>query len=113
VNTGQANNGLPQFVYGDYAQPYQYARYGLINNGPLQGIAFDVNGTPYNFNYGSGGAPTGTGAVTGCFPATPSASAATCRARPAIRRIAEVGAGARQRLRPDRLRLRREQREST
>jgi iron complex outermembrane receptor protein len=67
VNTGQANNGAPQFRYRDYAQPYQYARYGLINNGPLQGIAFDQNGTPFNFNYGSGGVPTGTGAVTGCF----------------------------------------------
>ncbi len=68
VNTGQANNGLPQFNYRDYAQPYQYARYGLINSGPLQGIAFDQNGAPYNFNYGSNGTPTGTGAVTGCFP---------------------------------------------
>ncbi len=68
LNTGQANNGLPQFVYSDYAQPYQYARYGLINNGPLQGIAFDVNGAPYNFNYGSGGAPLGNGRVSNCYP---------------------------------------------
>lgn len=68
MNTGQTNNGLPQFNYRDYAQPYQFARYGLINNGPLQGIAFDQNGTPYNFNYGSGGRPTGTGAVTNCYP---------------------------------------------
>lgn len=68
VDTGQANNGLPRFNYRDYAQPYQYARYGLINNGPLQGIAFDQNGAPYNFNYGSGGKPTGTGTVTGCYP---------------------------------------------
>lgn len=67
-NTGVTNNGLPQFVYGDYAQPYQYARYGLINNGPLQGIAFDVNGTPYNFNYGSGGQPLGNGRVSNCYP---------------------------------------------
>ena len=67
-NSGQTNNGLPQFTYRDYAQPYQYARYGLINNGPLQGIAFDQNGAPYNFNYGSGGRPTGTGGVTGCSP---------------------------------------------
>ncbi|AUW60421.1 TonB-dependent receptor [Sphingobium sp. SCG-1] len=67
LNTGQTNNGLPQFNYRDFAQPYQYARYGLINNGPLQGIAFDPNGTPYNFNYGSGGTPTGTGAVNNCF----------------------------------------------
>lgn len=68
LNTGQANNGLPQFVYSDYAQPYQYARYGLINNGPLQGIAFDVNGAPYNFNYGSNGAPLGNGRVSNCYP---------------------------------------------
>jgi outer membrane receptor protein involved in Fe transport len=67
MNTGQTNNGLPQYNYRDYAQPYQYSRYGLINNGPLQGIAFDENGTPYNFNYGSGGRPTGTGGVTGCY----------------------------------------------
>jgi outer membrane receptor protein involved in Fe transport len=68
VNTGQTNNGLPQYLYRDYAQPYQYALYGLINNGPLQGIAFDRNGAPFNFNYGSGGQPTGTGTVTGCYP---------------------------------------------
>lgn len=67
MNTGQTNNGLPQFNYRDYAQPYQYARYGLINNGPLQGIAFAPDGTPYQFNYGSNGTPTGTGAVTNCF----------------------------------------------
>ncbi|HWU94474.1 MAG TPA: TonB-dependent receptor [Sphingomonas sp.] len=68
VNTGQTNNGLPQYRYRDYAQPYQYARYGLINNGPLQGIAFDAAGQPYNFAYGSGGVPNGAGGVTGCFP---------------------------------------------
>ena len=67
MNTGQTNNGLPQFNYRDYAQPYQYSRYGLINNGPLQGIAFDQNGAPYRFNYGSNGVPTGTGAVTNCY----------------------------------------------
>ncbi|WP_294333430.1 TonB-dependent receptor [uncultured Sphingomonas sp.] len=68
LNTNQTNNGSPQFVYSDYAQPYQYARYGLINNGPLQGIAFDANGTPYNFNYGSGGQPLGNGRVSNCYP---------------------------------------------
>jgi outer membrane receptor protein involved in Fe transport len=68
LNTGVTNNGLPQFNYRDYAQPYQYARYGLINNGPLQGIAFDVNGAPYNFNYGSGGTPLGNGRVSNCYP---------------------------------------------
>jgi iron complex outermembrane recepter protein len=68
LNTGVTNNGLPQFNYRDFAQPYQYALYGLINNGPLQGIAFDANGTPFNFNYGSGGAPLGNGRVSNCFP---------------------------------------------
>lgn len=68
LNTGQTNNGLPQFNYRDYAQPYQYALYGLINNGPLQGTAFDANGTPYNFNYGSGGQPLGNGRVSNCYP---------------------------------------------
>lgn len=68
LNTGQTNNGLPQFNYRDYAQPYQYALYGLINNGPLQGTAFDANGTPYNFNYGSNGQPLGNGRVSNCYP---------------------------------------------
>ncbi|MCI4591770.1 TonB-dependent receptor [Sphingobium sp. BYY-5] len=68
MNTGQTNNGLPQFNYRDYAQPYQYARYGLINNGPLQGIAFAPDGTPYNFQYGSNGQPLGNGRVSNCYP---------------------------------------------
>ncbi|HUD91089.1 TonB-dependent receptor plug domain-containing protein [Sphingobium sp.] len=68
MNTGITNNGLPQFNYRDYAQPYQYARYGLINNGPLQGIAFAPDGTPYNFQYGSNGQPLGNGRVSNCYP---------------------------------------------
>jgi outer membrane receptor protein involved in Fe transport len=68
LNTGATNNGLPQFNYRDFAQPYQYALNGLINNGPLQGTAFDKNGVPFQFNYGSGGQPLGTGRVSGCFP---------------------------------------------
>lgn len=67
LNTNVTTGGSPQFVYSDYAQPYQYARYGLINNGPLQGIAFDVNGNPYNFQYGSGGQPLGNGRVSNCY----------------------------------------------
>jgi outer membrane receptor protein involved in Fe transport len=63
---GQTNDGKPQYTVIDHAQQYQYAKYGLITNGPLQGTAFGANGTPYQFNYGSGGVPTGTGAVTGC-----------------------------------------------
>lgn len=68
LNTGETNNGLPQFNYRDFAQPYQYALYGLINNGPLQGIAFDRGGTPFAFNYGSNGRPLGNGRVSNCYP---------------------------------------------
>jgi outer membrane receptor protein involved in Fe transport len=60
------NDGKPQYTVIEHAQQYQYAKYGLITSGPLQGTAFGVNGQPYQFNYGSGGKPTGTGAVTGC-----------------------------------------------
>jgi outer membrane receptor protein involved in Fe transport len=67
LNTGVTDNGLPQFNYRDYAQPYQYSLYGLINNGPLQGTAFDANGTPYQFEYGSDGVPLGNGRVSNCF----------------------------------------------
>nr|WP_066725818.1 TonB-dependent receptor [Sphingomonas pituitosa] len=68
LNTNVTSGGAPQFVYSDYAQPYQYARYGLINNGPLQGIAFDASGNPYNFQYGSNGQPLGNGRVSNCYP---------------------------------------------
>jgi outer membrane receptor protein involved in Fe transport len=63
---GQTNDGKPQYTVIEHAQQYQYAKYGLITNGPLQGTAFGENGQPYKFNYGSNGVPTGTGAVTGC-----------------------------------------------
>ncbi len=48
---------------------YQYAKYGLITNGPLQGTAFDANGNPFPFAYGSNGAPAknAAGTVNGCF----------------------------------------------
>jgi outer membrane receptor protein involved in Fe transport len=62
----QTNDGKPQYTVIEHAQQFQYAKYGLITNGPLQGTAFGVNGEPYKFNYGSNGVPTGTGAVTGC-----------------------------------------------
>ncbi|KQM77732.1 TonB-dependent receptor [Sphingomonas sp. Leaf22] len=68
LNSGITSGPGPQFTYSDFAQPYQYAKYGLINNGPLQGIAFDANGTPVNFNYGSGGTPLGNGRVSNCYP---------------------------------------------
>ncbi|MBB4086869.1 TonB-dependent Receptor Plug Domain [Sphingomonas carotinifaciens] len=69
VNRGITNDGAPQFNYREHAQAYQYTRYGLINAGPLQGIAFDANGQPFNFNYGSNGVPrrNTNGDVAGCY----------------------------------------------
>lgn len=66
LNTGITNNGQPQYVYANHAQSYQYAKYGLITSGPLQGTAFNAAGQPVPFAYGSGGVPTQTGKVTGC-----------------------------------------------
>lgn len=69
VNTGVLDSTNPQYLYRDYGQPYQYAKYGLISAGPLQGIAFDANGQPYNFVYGSNGVPAknAAGNVNGCY----------------------------------------------
>jgi outer membrane receptor protein involved in Fe transport len=63
----QTGDGLPQYRVIEQAQQYQYAKYGLITSGPLQGTAFGAGGVPYQFQYGSNGRPTGTGAVTGCI----------------------------------------------
>ncbi|WP_035038241.1 TonB-dependent receptor domain-containing protein [Caulobacter sp. AP07] len=60
-------DGRPQYRVIQNAQQIQYTKYGLITNGPLQGIAFGPGGAPRQFQYGSNGAPTGTGAVTNCF----------------------------------------------
>ena len=49
VNTGITNNGRPQYVYANNAQSYQYAKWGLITAGPLQGTAFNAAGQPYPF----------------------------------------------------------------
>jgi iron complex outermembrane receptor protein len=62
----QTTDGRPEYRVIDHAQQYQYSKYGLITNGPLQGTAFGDAGKPYRFNYGSNGVPTGTGAVTNC-----------------------------------------------
>lgn len=69
VNSGATNNGNPQYTLADHAQSYTYSKYGLITSGPLQGIAFDQNGNPYNFVYGSNGVPqkNAAGGVTGCY----------------------------------------------
>jgi iron complex outermembrane receptor protein len=63
---GQTGDGLPQYRVISNAQQYQYSKYGLITSGPLQGTAFGDGGVPYQFQYGSNGRPTGTGAVTNC-----------------------------------------------
>ena len=62
----QTNDGQPEYKVIDHAQQYQYAKYGLITSGPLQGTAFGAGGVPYQFNYGSNGIPTGNGQVTNC-----------------------------------------------
>ncbi|WP_420142480.1 TonB-dependent receptor plug domain-containing protein [Sphingomonas sp.] len=70
INRNVTNDGLPQYVLRDNVQPYNFTKYGLISAGPLQGIAFDQNGQPFQFNYGSGGTPArnAAGNVNGCFP---------------------------------------------
>jgi iron complex outermembrane recepter protein len=61
--------GSPEYIWAPYMQNIQQARYGLVTAGPLQGIGFGVNGTPYNFNYAGGGTPSGlnSGVVNGCI----------------------------------------------
>lgn len=67
-NRGVSNDGSPQYLNREHAQAYQYTKYGLITAGPLQGIAFDQNGKPFNFVYGSNGVPAknAAGTVIGC-----------------------------------------------
>jgi iron complex outermembrane receptor protein len=69
VNRGILNDGRPQYNYREHAQAYQYTLYGLINAGPLQGTAFDKNGNPFPFQYGSNGVPArdAAGNVAGCY----------------------------------------------
>ncbi|MXP26291.1 TonB-dependent receptor [Altererythrobacter indicus] len=69
-NRNVLNDGSPQYLYLDYAQPYNYTKYGLITAGPLQGTAFDQAGNPFAFEYGSNGTPSGdaAGSVNGCYP---------------------------------------------
>jgi len=45
--------GAPRYKYIHNAQHIQYAKYGLITNGPLRGTAFGPGGTPYPFQYGT------------------------------------------------------------
>jgi outer membrane receptor protein involved in Fe transport len=61
--------GTPEYIWAPVTQNFQQAKYGLITAGPLEGIGFGVNGTPYNFNYAGGGTPSGkaSGVVNGCI----------------------------------------------
>jgi len=70
VNRNVLNDGSPQYNVIDFAQPYNYTRFGLISAGPLQGLAFDEAGNPFQFQYGSNGTPRGdaAGNVDGCLP---------------------------------------------
>ncbi len=69
VNRNVTNDGSPQYVLRDLAQSITFSKYGLITAGPLQGIAFDRAGAPFQFQYGSNGVPSrqSSGAVIGCF----------------------------------------------
>ena len=46
--------GEPQYYVRRNGQLNQFGRYGLINSGPLMGIAFGPNGSTYRYNYGVG-----------------------------------------------------------
>jgi iron complex outermembrane receptor protein len=69
INRGITNDGRPQYLDRNFTQANNTALYGLITAGPLQGTAFDVNGNPYQFQYGSNGVPlkNASGTVLGCF----------------------------------------------
>ena len=65
--------GTPEYINTYNGQDFQLGKYGIITAGPLQGIAFDADGQPYNFNYGVGpnglkGVPAknAAGTVTNC-----------------------------------------------
>jgi outer membrane receptor protein involved in Fe transport len=71
LNRNITNDGSPQYLVRNDAQAYQYSKYGLISAGPLQGTAFDVNGRPFQFQYGGTGVPgrNAAGTVGGCYAA--------------------------------------------
>jgi outer membrane receptor protein involved in Fe transport len=45
--------GAPRYKYITQAQHVQYAKYGLITNGPLKGTTFGPGGAPSQFQYGT------------------------------------------------------------
>ncbi|MES3020296.1 MAG: TonB-dependent receptor [Pseudomonadota bacterium] len=50
---GATTDGKPQLKVIDNAQQIQYAKYGLITEGPLRGTTFGENGAPGQFQYGA------------------------------------------------------------
>ncbi|TCP67032.1 TonB-dependent receptor-like protein [Sphingomonas sp. PP-CE-1G-424] len=70
INRNVLNDGSPQYQFRDFAQSYNYTKFGLITAGPLQGTAFDQAGNPFQFQYGSNGTPArdAAGNVNGCLP---------------------------------------------
>jgi iron complex outermembrane receptor protein len=60
--------GQPEYTYALNTEDYQETKYGIITRGPLQGLAFNADGTTYHFNYGAGQNPNhdATGTVTNC-----------------------------------------------
>ncbi|MET4665018.1 TonB-dependent receptor [Sphingomonas sp. PvP056] len=70
VNRNVVNDGSPQYLLLDNVQSTGFTKYGLITAGPLQGTAFDKNGAPFAFQYGSNGTPArnAAGTVNGCYP---------------------------------------------
>ncbi len=69
INRGIMDDGLPQYLDRSFTQANNTALYGLITAGPLQGTAFDMDGNPRQFDYGSNGVPArdANGNVLGCF----------------------------------------------
>jgi outer membrane receptor protein involved in Fe transport len=46
--------GQPQYFVTANGQQHQLGRYGIINSGPLMGTAFNAQGQPYAYQYGTG-----------------------------------------------------------
>lgn len=52
-NRDYATNGQPGIIYTGDARRADVSAGGLITSGPLRGLAFGPNGTPYDFGYGT------------------------------------------------------------
>lgn len=52
-NAAYATNGLPQYIIAEGVHPSNMTPGGLIVSGPLRGTAFNPDGTPYAFDFGT------------------------------------------------------------